>query len=200
MAFQYEGGDHVILVGEVLEFDHSEREPLAFKGGRYAFAVHKAEERAAAEAATDAANAPGASSPDFLIYQLGRIYHQLLMRMQPELDLRKLGIPEYFALHMLGTRDGRSLAELDALLSHSGVRIDNECGRKLLGLGLVSASGAAVETRLSLTAAGQRTLVELMAVAKAAGDDAESGFDPGESRLLRQFLGRLVTASDPDRT
>ena len=33
---QYEGGDHVILIGEVLELERSERPPLAFHGGTYA--------------------------------------------------------------------------------------------------------------------------------------------------------------------
>lgn len=46
MAFQYEGGDHIILVGEVLEYDHCECEPLVFKSGRFAFAVHKRHEAA----------------------------------------------------------------------------------------------------------------------------------------------------------
>jgi len=40
-AFQYEGGDHVIFVGEVLAFEHWEREPLVFKRGRFAYAVDK---------------------------------------------------------------------------------------------------------------------------------------------------------------
>jgi 3-hydroxy-9,10-secoandrosta-1,3,5(10)-triene-9,17-dione monooxygenase reductase component len=40
-AFQYEGGDHVIFVGEVLSFEHWDREPLVFKRGRFAHAVHK---------------------------------------------------------------------------------------------------------------------------------------------------------------
>jgi len=34
-TFQYEGGDHVILVGEVTAFDHSDRAPLVFHAGRY---------------------------------------------------------------------------------------------------------------------------------------------------------------------
>ena len=38
-AFQYEGGDHVIFVGEVLAFDHSDRAPLAFQSGQYALAT-----------------------------------------------------------------------------------------------------------------------------------------------------------------
>ncbi|SEQ96677.1 NADH-FMN oxidoreductase RutF, flavin reductase (DIM6/NTAB) family [Solimonas aquatica] len=39
LAFQYQGGDHVILVGEVLTFDSSEREPLVFSKGCFASAV-----------------------------------------------------------------------------------------------------------------------------------------------------------------
>src|SRR5262249_9644767 len=38
-AYQYEGGDHVIVVGEVLAFEHWEREPLVFKHGRFALTV-----------------------------------------------------------------------------------------------------------------------------------------------------------------
>lgn len=41
-AFQYEGGDHVILVGEVTAFDHTELEPLVFHAGRYMHATHNA--------------------------------------------------------------------------------------------------------------------------------------------------------------
>src|SRR5690606_35997386 len=32
-AFQYEGGDHIIFVGEVTDFDYSDREPLLFHRG-----------------------------------------------------------------------------------------------------------------------------------------------------------------------
>lgn len=34
-AFQYEGGDHVIFVGEVVDFGHSDRTPLLYAGGTY---------------------------------------------------------------------------------------------------------------------------------------------------------------------
>lgn len=194
MAFRYEGGDHTILVGEVLAFDHEAREPLVYKSGRYALAVAKAEE-GAAEAATDAS--PGASAADFLIYQLGRAYHQILLRLQPELERRGIGVPEYFALSMLGIQDRRPLSELDALVSHTGVRITDDVGRKLILRGLARAEAQA-DSRLALTDAGERSLVELLAVAKAASEDAETGFDPSEARLLRQFLNRIIRATDPD--
>ncbi len=34
-VFQYEGGDHVIFVGEVIDFGHSDRTPLLYAGGAY---------------------------------------------------------------------------------------------------------------------------------------------------------------------
>ncbi len=33
---QYDGGDHVIFVGEVIEYDHADKPPLLFHGGDYA--------------------------------------------------------------------------------------------------------------------------------------------------------------------
>ncbi|MDB5970354.1 MAG: hypothetical protein JWQ90_2804 [Hydrocarboniphaga sp.] len=194
MAFQYEGGDHLILVGEVLEFDHYEREPLVFKGGRYAFAMPKSNVPSAITA--DPGAAPGAFAPDFLIYQLGRAYHQIFMRLQPELDRHGLGVPEYFALSMLGVRDGRSLSQLDSLVSYTGTRINADCGHRLATLGLVQAS-AETDAKLALTPEGQCAVIKLLAAAKAASEDAENGFDTSETHLLRQFLNRVIDATDP---
>ncbi|MFT4047169.1 MAG: flavin reductase family protein [Solimonas sp.] len=192
MAFRHDGGDHVILVGEVLEFEHGGHDPLVFKGGRFAYALPKADD---APPAGDAAE-PGAIAPDFLIYQLGRAYHQIFARLQPELERRRLGTSAYFALSMLGVRDGRTLSELDGLASYTGVGVTDLCARQLVLLGLATASDDA-DPKLTLTAAGQRTVVELMAAAKAASDDAENSFDPSEVRLLRQFLDRVIAATDP---
>ena len=38
-AIKYEGGDHLVFIGEVEAFDHFDRPPLVFHGGRYAAAV-----------------------------------------------------------------------------------------------------------------------------------------------------------------
>ncbi len=40
-AAQYAGGDHVIFLGEVLNFESHAHEPLLFKRGRFALAVEK---------------------------------------------------------------------------------------------------------------------------------------------------------------
>ncbi len=37
----YEGGDHLIFIGEVLHFEHTDRPPLVFHAGAYAWALRR---------------------------------------------------------------------------------------------------------------------------------------------------------------
>src|SRR3546814_6922616 len=107
--------------------------------------------------------------PDTTLF---RSYHQLFARLQPELERRRLGTSTYFALSLLGERDGRTLSELDTQASAAGASITGLAARQLVLLGLVTASDDA-DPRLTLTAKGQQVVIELMAVAKTASDDAE---------------------------
>src|ERR1700684_1296754 len=66
-AFQYEGGDHVIFVGEVLNFEHCESEPLVFKRGRFTLAVGKTPSSPGASTSLAAA-ADGAFGEDFFLF------------------------------------------------------------------------------------------------------------------------------------
>lgn len=196
-AFQYEGGDHVIFVGEVLNFEHCEREPLVFKRGRFTLAVGKTPASSPA-AASLAGAADGAFGEDFLLYLLGRAYYQIYARMKPEIARRTLGDAEYLALTLLGVRDGRSIEELDALLAYTGTRISARVAERLRELGYVDCQAAGPgERRLFLTSAGRRAVVELLAVAEAASTDAEQALDPSESLVLRQLLVKIVDASNP---
>jgi 3-hydroxy-9,10-secoandrosta-1,3,5(10)-triene-9,17-dione monooxygenase reductase component len=196
-AFQYEGGDHIIFVGEVLNFEHWEREPLVFKRGRFALAVGK--KPGSSQAGTTRPTvAKTAFGEDFLIYLLGRAYHQLYQRIRPEIVRRNLGDAEYLTLSLLGVRDGRSLAELDALLSYTGTQVTERVAARLAELTLVELDGPAGEgQRLLLTEVGRRKVVELLAVAEATSADAEQNLDPSESHVLRQLLTSIVEASNP---
>jgi 3-hydroxy-9,10-secoandrosta-1,3,5(10)-triene-9,17-dione monooxygenase reductase component len=196
-AFQYEGGDHVIFVGEVLNFEHCESEPLVFKRGRFTLAVGKTP-TSPGGASSLAAAADGAFGEDFLLYLLGRAYLQIYQRMKPEIERRALGDAEYLALTLLGVRDGRSIDELDALLAYTGTRITHRVAEQLRELGFVECEESETGTeRLVLTAAGRRAVVELLAVAEAASTDAEQTLDPSESLVLRQLLAKIVEASNP---
>jgi 3-hydroxy-9,10-secoandrosta-1,3,5(10)-triene-9,17-dione monooxygenase reductase component len=189
-AFQYEGGDHVIFVGEVLAYEHWEREPLVFKRGRFALAVgHLPLPAAANEAAT-----PGAFEPDFLFYLLGRAYHTLYARVRPELMRRQLDDSQYLALSLLGVRDGITPHELDAMMAYTGMRCTPQLAARLQQLGVVRVDGA---QRMHLTEDGRNTVVELLTVSEAACADGEKSLDASESHALRQLLRRVIEATDP---
>jgi 3-hydroxy-9,10-secoandrosta-1,3,5(10)-triene-9,17-dione monooxygenase reductase component len=193
VAFRHEGGDHVIFVGEVLNFEHWEREPLVYKRGRFALAVGRASAASPPRAAAHPA-APGAFGEDFLVYLLGRAYYQLYQRIRPEITRRELDDAEYFALSLLAVQDGLTPQQLDAMLAYTGSRITERVAQRLETLGLVSRD---IAQCLSLTEAGRRNVVELLAVAQAASEDAEKALDPSESRVLRQLLTSVILSSDP---
>jgi 3-hydroxy-9,10-secoandrosta-1,3,5(10)-triene-9,17-dione monooxygenase reductase component len=145
-AYEYDGGDHVIFVGEVITFDHSDRAPLVFHGGRYAVAAARADGEQ-----TSHATAPAAGSQftdDILLHQLGRAYHQLLLRLH------------------------------DHLNQH----------------GLASFNPAAPH---SLSGQGRQAVIELVAAAKAGEADAEHDLGVEETRLLKQWLARITSDSEP---
>src|SRR5690606_2863524 len=81
-TYQYEGGDHIIFVGEVIDFQKSGEEPLLFHSGKYAQArphaavVAKEQAKAAAEAPQEA---EGSFTEDFLMYLLERATPQVTL-------------------------------------------------------------------------------------------------------------------------
>ena len=62
---------------------------------------------------------------------------QILQRILPQAERHGLGTAEFFALSMLGIRDGRSAAELDSLVSYTGVRVTAQAVARLAELGLI---------------------------------------------------------------
>lgn len=83
-AFSYDGGDHVIFVGEVLAYDHSNRPPLVFQSGQYALAARKPRE----EVRLGATPPPECSyTEDLLGYLLGRAHYQMLYALRQLLSI-----------------------------------------------------------------------------------------------------------------
>ncbi len=190
-AYQYEGGDHIIFVGEVIAFDHEDRAPLLFHGGRYAMAARRA---ATLTACDPGAQRTGSFGEDFLGYLLGRAHFQLYGRMRDSLTEHDLDATDHFILSVLGINDGRTAAEIDGVIGYTGAHISSDRITSLAARDIVRTDPA---DRLWLTETGRRTLVELAAAAKAAEEDALGAFDENETALLKHLLKHVIRSTDP---
>ena len=193
-AVKYEGGDHIVFIGEVEAFDHFDRPPLVFHGGRYAAAVAKPK-----PAPTPEGGDPDSSfSEDFLIFLLARAHFQLFLGQRRDLERYGLTEWQWFVLSILGVRDNRTVAELDEILWRSGTRVTYELVASLVAAGFAQLHGSNdPHARVTLTEAGRRVVIELVAAAKAAESHAESSLGFAESQLLKQALRSIIHETDP---
>ena len=195
-AFNYEGGDHVIFVGEVQEFEHFNRPPLVFHSGRYAVAVEKAP--AAAPPSREDSEPDSSFSQDFLIYLLQRAHFQLFLGLRRDLERHGLSEDQWFVLSILGISDNRTVAELDQLLWYTGRRVTYELLASLSASGFARLHGSYdPHARVMLTDAGKRVVLQLVAMAKAAESDAERNLGYGETQLLKKALRGIIRETDP---
>jgi 3-hydroxy-9,10-secoandrosta-1,3,5(10)-triene-9,17-dione monooxygenase reductase component len=197
-TFRYEGGDHVIFVGEVVGFTDKARAPLVYHGGGYGLLVRK--QAAPSAQPGNAREGEGSFDKNFLGYLLGASYQQVFQPIRKELSALELSEDDYLILSILGIGDDRSLSELDTLLAISGRSASAQVRASLCQRGLLAESADPQgEPRLKLTAAGRDLEIRLLAVAKLAEATAESALDYGEIQLLKQLLKRVVrkTAAAP---
>jgi 3-hydroxy-9,10-secoandrosta-1,3,5(10)-triene-9,17-dione monooxygenase reductase component len=193
-AHHYEGGDHMILVGEVVAFDHFERPALAFHGGGYANLIRRSP---AAGAARDAA-AVGSFSRDFLGYLLGSAHARLMARVRGELERYQLAEEHYHVLMFLSNEDNLTLAELAALTQLADRQVTYQTLTTLAIRDLVAVSGGDYpSTRARLTTEGHRVALELGVALKAAEAYAERFLGADEAQTLKMLLRGILDAIPP---
>lgn len=191
MAYRYDGGDHVIFVGEVEAFERNERPALLFHSGRYALAARRA---ANLEQARPEAAEADRFGEDFLGYLLGRAHFQAYARIRPELERLELSLVDHFALSVLGLRGPANIEEIAALIGYTGCRFDAAAAAELAERDLVI---FAEGMTLALSDAGRCKFLEAAAAAKAIEDEMLEILDPSEADLLRHLLKRVIRGTDP---
>jgi 3-hydroxy-9,10-secoandrosta-1,3,5(10)-triene-9,17-dione monooxygenase reductase component len=189
-VFRYEGGDHIIFVGEVIGFDRSETAPLLYVSGEYALAT-----RLSGPVATDADAAPGLYSEELLGYLLGRAHYQFMWGFRRTLDELGISDGEFFVLSLLAVRAALRAAEIAAHTAYTGIAADavllaGMCARGLL----VVDTGEAV---YSLSDEGRVAAVRVLAAAHAVEAALVEQLGAREASGLRNLLKHLVRASDP---
>ena len=185
-AFQYEGGDHEIFVGQVENFENFDKPPLAFLGGKYAMAFQKMQPAETPEV-TDSSFS--GNSLHYLVSYLHYAFEQHIRSILVEHGVNKA---QFYALSLLGG----SPLDLDVI---------NKNVVGFTGLFLASGDIAAIENRglisvennndgstiLALTESGRKLMVQTSAVLKAMDEDALAGIGYNEEQLLHLLLNKI---------
>jgi len=182
-AYQYEGGDHIIFVGEVVAFDQHARAPLLFHGGQYGQLTRPENGAAGGETLHGG----------YLGDLLRRAYRRVYAPVQVELDRRELSVPQYFFLSRIAQEDEPSAGHLRELLETSGRYPTTSEIEALLQRGLVTRDG----NFFALTDAGVECNLELASVVKSAETDAEQALDYELRQTLKVALECLATGEGP---
>lgn len=193
-AFVYEGGDHMIFVGEVLSFDKTELPPLAFQSGQYAFAARKPREGVQLSATPP----PECSyTEDLLGYLAGRAHFQLVASLRNLLQSQKLDEQQFFILSVLSIQDNLTLEQINQFVDYTGNSVSAADMEKLQEYDLLVLVNKDDEHRYLLTANGRDASVKHIAVAKAVEEQIIDQLGAGEAETLKFLLKRLVKVTDP---
>ncbi|HEY0917308.1 MAG TPA: flavin reductase family protein [Solimonas sp.] len=193
-AFQYEGGDHVIFVGEVLAFDRAENAPLVFHSGRYAHAAPKGSNEPRNPALA------GSFNEDFLGYLLGRGHFQFFSQIRKALAEENLTDEEFYLLSTLTLKRIMNADELDAGMSSVLGEHSDAAAGALIRRGLARSVGGTTDAEgpaFQLTNEGSALALRLISAAKAVESQLLERLAPGEAALLKTLLHRLLGAIDP---
>jgi 3-hydroxy-9,10-secoandrosta-1,3,5(10)-triene-9,17-dione monooxygenase reductase component len=191
--FQYEGGDHIIFVGQIVAFDRSDRAPLVFHGGKYAVATRKT---------PSLTLAPRAGAPidtrfgeELLGYLLWRASQQFHLRMQPSLAARELTQEEMSVLMPLFHKDGRSADAFCSTLVNLGLGAATSAIDRLAGRGLIRIEPDT--RRLFLTTGGHHEILQVFALTKAIEAECLSQLGDWDSVSLKNLLKLFILQTNP---
>ena len=190
-AFQYEGGDHTIFVGEVVKYDSCALPPLLYVTGGYALAARKA----APVSTEPLAQLEGASySENLLGYLFGRAHFQFVHGIRSTLQQRQLSDTDFFVLSLLSVRQPLAAEEIAAHIAYTGVDLGAAALASLVQRGLLQETGA---PGLRLSPAGEDAILHVLAAAKAVEADLVGRMGEMESAALRNLLKQAILATDP---
>ena len=190
--FQYEGGDHIIFVGEVINYQSHDLPVLVFHGGRYADAKQKAGPAEPQEPGIDLNS--GQFSDDFLLYLLSRAHFQTSYPTRKACRAIGMSEPEYICLSLLAMSGSLSEREIVNRLEHTGHHPDAEIFARLLRKGWVEPDG----NNIHISDSGRETFIKLLAHSKALEEQLLKHFTDDELAGASAFLKKLIDITGSD--
>ena len=185
-VYRYEGGDHVIFVGEVVDFTVGEGAPLLFHAGRYA------EARQPADESVDGIDAnQGRVGPTSLLNLLAQAQAQVLRLMRGFLGDAGLAQPAFLILTLVAQLEKPTRAEIGERIRAAGYQSPE------LELDLLCTRGwvATDAGELRLTPDGRAGYLEVLTHLKALEDSIAEEFSDLELADARDFLRRIIRAT-----
>lgn len=195
-AFQYEGGDHVIFVGEVIDFDHNDTAPLVFHSGRYARATHRNER-------DDHPRRPylgGSFTDNFLGYLLGRGHFKFYSQIRPLLTAEKLSDEEFYMLATLTLKHEMTASQIQDAMTDV---LNEDCVTALESLvtreyAVRNGDGTPETTTYQLSKTGSDCALRLISAAKAVESQVTARLGEEEATVLKSLLNKLLDTIDPE--
>lgn len=181
----YEGGDHLILVGEVLKYRYDDSTaPLVFARGSYA--VSSQHPSMVKNPSVDDA---GEFIGDYLLYLLRETYNRYSAELYPKLK-QECGVTpeEWRVLATLSVNEKMAIRDLAPLVMQPAVAL-RQTADWMVDKGYVQYQGA---DTLALTEAGGTLAVKLVGIAKAQEAQSLKSFTQEQSRQLKDSLKAIM--------
>ena len=192
LVHQYEGGDHVILVGEVVDYDQHDSAPLVFHGGRYAETRSRGDGGETGGDTVDIEH--GAFTDDFLFYLLSRAHFQASRPARETMAKLQLSQTEYLTLAVLSMEAPAKSATLIAKLDHTGLAPNEEILGGMVEKQLLSSSNEGYE----LAPKGRDFHIHILSVVKAFENDLLARITPGEAHEAKRLLKKIIEFTGDD--
>jgi len=190
--YQYEGGDHVIFVGKVVEFETHNYPVLVFHGGKYADAKVKPKKPEINLPSVDVES--GQYTEEFLLYLVSRAHFQSSYPIRKACYDVGMSEPEYFCLSLLSMNGSLSRDEIVSRLEHTGHHPDEEIFARLVRKNWVTDDTEAI----SISENGREKFIQLLAQSKALEEQLTKYFTDDEIDGAKAFLKKLITITGQD--
>ena len=190
--FQYEGGDHIIFVGEVVDYQTRDYPVLVFHGGRYADAKKKGEVETISGPGVDLGS--GQFTDDFLLYLISRAHFQTSYPTRKACQKLGMAEPEYFCLSLLSMSGALPEEDIVSRLEHTGHSPDAEIFARLERKGWIERTNS----NINISNDGRETFIKLLAHSKALEEQLLKHFTDEELGQAAAFLKKIIDVTGSD--
>lgn len=191
-TYQYEGGDHIIFVGEVIDFKRNELPPLLFHSGRYADKKSKSDDVVSTESGVNLAD--GTFSDNFLLYLISRAHFQTSNPVRE--GARNIGLSEteYFCLSILAMNGQLLEEDVISRLEHTGHVPDADIFERLTRKALITRDSP----KVGISEQGRNIFIEFLSLSKSLDEQIKKHFTPEETANAIAFLKKVIDITGTD--